>query len=30
MSMLLGAAKILKDKQEEIEGTVYLCFDKVT
>ena len=28
MSMLLGAAKILKDKQEEIEGTVYLCFER--
>ena len=26
--MLLGAAKILKDKQDEIEGTVYLCFER--
>ena len=28
MAMLLGAAKILKDKQDEIEGTVYLCFER--
>ena len=28
MAMLLGTAKILKDKQDEIEGTVYLCFER--
>ncbi|MEG1783127.1 MAG: amidohydrolase, partial [Oscillospiraceae bacterium] len=28
IAMLLGAAKILKDKQSEIKGTVYLCFER--
>lgn len=28
MAMLLGAAKILLDKKDEIEGTVYLCFER--
>lgn len=28
MAMLLGAAKILTDKKDEIEGTVYLCFER--
>lgn len=27
-AMLLGAAKILLEKQDEIEGTVYLCFER--
>ncbi len=26
-AMLLGAAKILLEKQDELEGTVYLCFE---
>ena len=28
MAMLLGTAKILLDKKDEIEGTVYLCFER--
>lgn len=28
MAMLLGAAKILLEKKDEIEGTVYLCFER--
>lgn len=28
IAMLLGAAKILCEKKEEIEGTVYLCFER--
>ncbi len=28
MAMLLGAAKILMDKKDEINGTVYLCFER--
>ncbi len=28
MAMLLGAAKILLDKKDEIEGTVILCFER--
>jgi len=28
IAMLLGAAKILKDKKCELEGTVYLCFER--
>ena len=28
MAMLLGAAKILLDKKDEIAGTVYLCFER--
>lgn len=28
MAMLLGAAKVLLDKKDEIEGTVYLCFER--
>ena len=27
-AMLLGAAKILCDKRDEIEGTIYLCFER--
>lgn len=27
-SMLLGAAKVLLEKRDEIEGTVYLCFER--
>ena len=27
-AMLLGAAKILLEKRDEIEGTVYLCFER--
>ena len=28
IAMLLGAAKILRDKKDELEGTVYLCFER--
>ena len=28
VSMLLGAAKILLDRKDELEGTVYLCFER--
>jgi len=28
MAMLLGAAKTLLEKKDEIEGTVYLCFER--
>jgi len=28
IAMLLGAAKILMEKKDEIEGTVYLCFER--
>lgn len=28
MAMLLGAAKILMEKKDEIAGTVYLCFER--
>ena len=27
-AMLLGVAKVLKEKQDEITGTVYLCFER--
>ena len=28
MAMLLGAARVLLEKKDEIEGTVYLCFER--
>ena len=28
ISMLLGAARVLLEKKDEIEGTVYLCFER--
>ncbi|MBQ8604504.1 MAG: amidohydrolase [Oscillospiraceae bacterium] len=28
IAMLLGAAKVLTERKEEIEGTVYLCFER--
>ena len=28
IAMLLGAAKILMEKKDELEGTVYLCFER--
>ena len=28
IAMLLGAAKILYDKRDEIEGTIYFCFER--
>lgn len=27
-AMLLGASKVLKERQDEIQGTVYLCFER--